>query len=154
MIGHEEVVRRCRLEALKPVPCQVLDGKQGAVGREDVVQIPDPNDCIVRRFDDVLQYPILCGTERLVAAVVAAWACKDVFVGTLHPIGSNGCIDGGLDVGSIKVDLCIFWKIVPSVNYTEDIKQVRAGVQNMIDVEARIDFQSRGEDVIKDVTTI
>lgn len=52
VIGHEELLRRPGLEALRAVPGHVLDHEEGAVGDEDVVEHAVGDDGAVEALDD------------------------------------------------------------------------------------------------------
>lgn len=59
MVGGIEVVARIFLEALLTVPRHVLKGDQGAVGREEEVQVTDTDDRIVEGLDHVSKDAVL-----------------------------------------------------------------------------------------------
>lgn len=117
VIGRVEFVAGVGLEALHAVPRDVLQGHQGPVGREQEIEVADPDDGVVGRFDDALQDAVLSRAERLVVqGLVVGAEAEDVFVGALHPVGWRG-VDGFLDVASVEVDLCSWWLVVCSRNW-------------------------------------
>lgn len=107
MIRRIKLVCRKLLKALHPIPRDILQGHEGAVGGEEEIQVADADDGVVCGFDDALEDAVLGGAEGLVVqggvCVVAAKA-EDVGGGALHPVCWRG-VDGFLDVGSVEVDL-------------------------------------------------
>lgn len=140
---------------MHPVPCHVLDCEEGPVSRQDVVQATHADDRIVRVLNDMLEYTVLSWPERFITGrIVAIRAFKDVGGRALSPVRPNRCIDRGLHVAAIEVDLSSWREIVALIDYSEHVEQMRAGVKDVVDVKARVYFQSRTEDVVEDVTPI
>lgn len=139
--GVEFIIGRRGLEALHAVPSHVLQHEQGAVGGEEVVEVADADDGVVGAFDDVLQDSVLGGAERVVRdALVVGGAAEDVGGRALVPVGTDGGVDGFLDVGAVEVDSGAGGKVVTVVDDAELGPEVRAGVEDVVDVEAGVYF--------------
>lgn len=91
------------LEPLCAVPCRVLEGKERAVRREDVVEPADADDGVVSVLDDALEDLVLRGREGAVSGVGrGAAVTEDVLGRALEPFHVGG-VDGVLDVGAVEV---------------------------------------------------
>ena len=91
-------------EALVAVPGGVLQGEEGAVGREDVVEAADADDGVVGVLDDAAEGVVLGGRQRRVPAGAGVAADEDLLGRALVPV-DVGRVDGVLDVGAVEVDL-------------------------------------------------
>lgn len=143
------------LEALLAVPGDVLQGEKGAVGREEEVEVADTDDGVVDALDHVLEDSVLSGAEGLVAeGLVIGRATEDVDVGALHPVGADGSVNCGLHIATVEVDLQTGRRVVARVHYAKNGVRVRAGLGDVVDVEARVDFKCGRVDIVKDIAFI
>lgn len=101
----------------------------------------------------MLEYAILCWSKGLILRVATIRAAKNVLVGTLHPVRWR-CIDGSLYIAAIEIYLGAWREIITWIDYAEHVKKMRAGIQNMINVEARIDLQGGAENISKDIAAL
>ncbi len=101
----------------------------------------------------MLEYAILCWSEGFILRVATIWAAEYVLVGTLHPIRWR-CIDSSLYIAAIEIHLGAWREIITWIDYAEHVKKMRAGIQDVIDVEARIDLQGGAENISKDVAAV
>lgn len=72
----------------------------------------------------------------------------------MHPIRADWRIDSGLHVSAIEVDLRSWREVIPLVDNAENIEKMRACVEDMVDVEAWVDFQCRRKYIVKEVTSL
>lgn len=84
--------------------------------------------------------------------MVVGRSAEDVLVGTLHPVGPDGGIDGGLDIGTVEVDLGSGRLVIALVDDAELIEEEGAGVEDVVDVEARVHRLSCKVDSVEDIT--
>lgn len=148
MVRTEEWLSWVLLQSLGTVPGQVLKGEQRSVGGEDVIEVSGADDDVVRTLNNVLQRAVQSRAGRLVAL-----ADEDVDVGALGPVGADGGVDGGLDVGAVEVDLEARRLVVARVYDAEDGVGVRAGLGDVVDVEARVDLERGLVDVVPQVAS-
>lgn len=153
MVRHIElVIGRADLEALLTAPSHVLQGEERAVGRQQEVQVADPDERVVDGIDDVRQHTVLGGAEGLVGeGLIVAGATEDVLFGTLHPIRSDRRVDGLLHIGAIEVHDFPGWRVVAVVHYPQDAPEMGAGVGNVVNVEAGVIQQYGAVDVVEDI---
>ena len=93
------------------------------------------------------------GAEVVLMAPASSLWPTHVGAGTLHPIGRRS-VDGSLDIAAVKVDDFSRWQIVARIDYAELAPQVRACVGDVINIEARVNFEGSGVDVIKDIAGV
>ena len=132
MIGHVEVVRRFRLEALRAVPGHVLDHQQGAVGDEDVIEGAVGDDGFVQALDD--------GGEDGEAAgrgLIRSSAFGEDGTAAFGPRHYGG-VDGLLDVGAVEVDFCAGGEVVEGAREAKNVPEEWASSCDLIDVEAGV----------------
>lgn len=154
MVRRVELFPRVRLEPLHAVPRHVLQRHQGAVGRQQEIQVPDPDDGVIRRFDHALQHAVLRGAQGLVAGRGSGVAvAEDVGVGALHPVCRRG-VDGRLDVAAVEVHGCPRGEVVARVDDAELAPEERAGVEDVVDVEAGVDGDGGGVNVGEEVARV
>lgn len=104
MVGHIKVRVRVFLEALLAVPSHVLQRRQGAICREQEIEIAYADERIVDGLDNVCQHPILRGAKRSIAqALVICGATEDVGARALLPFGGWG-VDCFLDIAAVEVN--------------------------------------------------
>lgn len=84
--------------------------------------------------------------------MIVGRSAEDVLVGTLHPVGPNGGIDGGLDIGTVEVDLGSGRLVIALVDDAELVEEKGAGVEDVVDVEARVHGLSCKVDSVEDIT--
>ncbi len=157
------------LETLDAVPGHVLDGEESSVGLDrlisieifeqwneftygqDHVQITGSDEDVVGVLNDVLENTIvgraLGGIGSGLASIISV--SKDVDWSALVPGAVNRGVEGDLDIGAVEVNLGTWWLIVTRVNYAELREWMRAGLGDMVEIEARVDFEHGAEEVIK-----
>lgn len=142
VVGDVERFGGTSLEAGEVVPGHVLDAKEGSVGDEDHVEGAVADDDVVGLLDDVGQ-----GVEGGGFGGVAA-VDEDLD-------GRAGCpgyvlwgVDGLLDVRAIKVDACAFGEVVETAGEAELVPEDRTSSGDLVDVEAGVQLEDGGEDVI------
>ena len=116
MIGHEELLGRSRLEALSAGPGHVLDGEEGAISHDDVIQRPICDDGSRQAFDDGGE-----DGEGGWGAVVGS-VDEDVGGGAFFP-DLLGRVDGGLHVAAVEVDAGAFGEVVEGSGEAEDVPE-------------------------------
>ena len=116
VIRHKEFLRRPGLETLSSTPGHVLDGKEGAVGHDDVVEhaVSDHG------FGQALDHAGEDGEGGWCAVV--GTVDEDVCGGTFFP-DLLGSVDGGLHVTAVEVDASAFGKVVEGSREAEDVPQ-------------------------------
>ena len=152
MVGNVEgVVVGAFLEAFHAAPSDVLEGKERAVGGEDVVELAAADPGVVQEVDDVGEDAVLSGAEGLVGGFAAAVALpEDIVWGALRPVCWRR-IDRCLDVRPVEVDLVARWVIIAWIDDAEMGPDMRACVCDVIDVEAGVAEQGSVVDIIEDV---
>lgn len=84
--------------------------------------------------------------------MVVGGSAEDVLVGALHPVGPDGGIDSGLDVGAVEVDLGSRGLVIALVDDAELVPEKGACVEDVVDVEAGV-YCSRGKvDGVEEIT--
>lgn len=132
MIGHEELLRRSGLETLLSAPGHVLDGEEGAVGNDDVVERAVRDHGPVQALDDGGE-----DGEGRGNAVVGP-ADEDIGGGAFFPDLLRS-VDGGLDVAAVEVDACAFGEVVERAGEAEDVPEEGTGCCDLVDVETGVD---------------
>jgi hypothetical protein len=118
----------------------VLEGKEGAVGVEEHIQVAGADEGVVGVLDHALQDAVLRRAQTLVVdGLVGDWVAEDA-VGALVPVGRRS-VNRLLDVGAVEVDLCAGRDVVTLVDLSELGVGVRAGLGDVVDVEARVDLK-------------
>jgi hypothetical protein len=140
MVGNVKFLARILLETLLAVPRHALDRKKSAVGRKEHVKVTRADDGVVGVFNDTLESSVksraLAGvTQRLVVVGTS----EDVDVGALLPVGTYGSVDGLLNISTVEVDDLSRRNVVADVDTSKNRPRVRAGLGNVVDVEARVD---------------
>ena len=156
MVGDEELlVLRIALEALEAVPCHILEREQCTVRRQDVVKISDADESVVSVLDHALQDTVLSGAKTLVhQGLVVGCTAEHIDRCALVPIRVCGGMEGGFDVTAVEVHLRARWIVVSGVNDAKLGVRMRAGLGDMVDVEAWIDFEYRRVNVVEDVAGV
>lgn len=143
MVGDVKFLARVLLETLLSVPRHALNGKKSAVGGEKHVQVTRADDGVVGVLNDTLQSAVKSRTLAGVAErLVVGSTTEDVDVGALLPVGTNRSVDGLLNIGAVEVDDLSRRNIVTDVDTSENRPRVRAGLGNVVDVEAGVDQQN------------
>lgn len=116
MIRHEELLRRSGLEALSSAPGHVLDGEEGAIGHDDVVEHAVADNGLVQALDDAGEDGE-GGREAVVGTVD-----EDVCGGTFFPDLLRS-VDRGLHVAAVEVDAGAFGKVVEGSREAKDVPE-------------------------------
>ena len=143
------------LEALFATPSHILKSKDTSVRCEQEIEVADPDEHILYAVDDMGKYTILCGPEGLITeALIVGSVTENILARTLLPVRPDWSIDCLLDVRSVEVDHFSGWRIVSCVHYAQNTPEMRTGVGDMVDVEARVVEQDGIEDIIEDITSL
>ena len=154
MIRNIEFRARVCLQSLLAVPGHVLQSGERAIGGEDIIQVADSDNGVVRRLDHVLQGPVSRGARRSVAQIlVVAGSAENVGGCALIPI-RGWRMDGFLHIAAVEVDYLGRRYVVSWVDASSHTPRVRAGFGNMVDVEAGIDFEERVVHVVEYVAGV
>ena len=140
MVRRVEFCAGVFLQALFAVPGYVLERGERAVCGEDVIEVSDADDGVVRVLDDACQDAILSRTEGLIhqGPVVGAIA-KHVRHRTLRPICWRG-VYRRLNVAAVEVNDFSWRDVVADVHSTENRIRSRTRLSNVVNVEAGIDL--------------
>jgi hypothetical protein len=130
VVGDVEVVSEARLglEALRAVPCHVLDRDQGAVGEEEEVQQAVADDGVVGSLDDGRQWAE-SGWER----GVVVW--EEVWTTSTNEVVCGRDVDLGLDVAPVEVIM----RAAAEGRESHLVREVGAVIRQVVDVKARVD---------------
>lgn len=80
---------------------------------------------------------------------------KDRLIGAYHPVRIEWCMDGLFDVCAIEVGLIEADREIESrVWKSKHVPRDRTQLSHLVYVEAWIDLQDGGEDIVKDITTM
>jgi hypothetical protein len=118
----------------------VLEGKKSAVGVEQHVQVTGADEGVVCVLDHTLQYTVLRRAQTLVVDGLVRDGITEDAVDALVPV-SGRSVNRGLDVGAVKVDLRARRNVVAGVDLSELGVRVRAGLGDVVDVEARVNLK-------------
>ena len=136
VVRHVEVFGERRLlEALGPLPGHVVDHGEGAVGRDQEVQLADGDDDVARALDD--------GGERAEGRGLGAVEAE--VVGLAHPEVYAGPVDVQrvLHVAAVEV---VVWAPAER-REAELVGREGARLADVVGVEAWVDVQCGGGDV-------
>lgn len=150
MIG---CIQRCRgvfLQPLCAVPCHVLDSEERSVCAEEHVEVAGADDGVVRVLDNALEDAIISGADGSILCVAAGVAvAEDIDVCALEPVAINVCVQGELDISAVEVYFCARRGVVSRVDYAELRVWVRAGLGDVVDIEAWVDFEDGAVKVVE-----
>ena len=141
VIRHKQVLCRCFLEPLVPVPRHVLDSNKSTIGEEQEIKETVSDDGIISALDNARQRPKTAGNR----AITAARGEELVFAADQVVCGWG--VDGFLDVGPVEVVI----GAGTEGGETELVPEVGAEVCKMIEVEAGVDVVGCGDDVAPNI---
>lgn len=160
-IRERNINRRSRL-CLKPqlsAPSHVLDSEQGAIGDDDHIKVPIRDQHAVGGFDDLGQdFLDRVGGEVAFAfwpagvVVSGLWAAdEDAAGGAFGPGDRLRVMEGGFDVGPIKVSGCAFGGVDELGGEGEHVPEEGALLVDFVNVEAGVYGQRGVVDHAEDV---
>jgi len=149
VVGDEERGGRAGLEAQLAAPGEVLDCQEGSVGDEDEIPRAVAEEDVLGGVDDA-------GEDRLGAGagVLGQVGVVDEDGGGAAelPFVVDGRVDGGFDVGAVKVDgASARGEEVGADGEAEGVEDQGAARGDLVDVEARVELEGGEVDVEEEV---